>query len=299
MKALKQRIILRLATLVTLSACFLVLFGAMLVAINMNRLLTMWGDDLQLTAYLTSEAEEKDLIRIEQEIKKNSKVGKVEFVSREKALSQFSVQMASSAPDLAGDQDLLSLIPASFQISLPTQTAAGTQESLMQTLAKDMSAIKGIEEVRYGQEWIKKYSTTLRIFKSVFLFIGIALLLASIFVISNSVRVSVESRREEIEVLELIGASFGEIRKPFIIEGALQGFISAAIAMTVCTALFFFVKNIISIELNSALLASHLLTFNIWQGLLLLVLSALVGSFAAFVCVARLNTGFAAAGEKF
>jgi cell division transport system permease protein len=223
-------------------------------------------------------------------------VGHADFVPRERALDEFRVQMASYAPDLVADEDLLALIPASFQISLSESIPASQQVERIKDLSTSLQATAGIEEVRYGQEWIKKYSAVLSAARASVGVLGAILLLAALLVIGNSVRASIDARRNEIEVLELVGATSWMIRKPFLLEGAVLGFFSALSALIASFAVFALVRNLIRDELSFLQLAEHLTYLSGPVTLICLLTGTFLGFLASYLCVRRVNTGWAAAG---
>lgn len=298
MRELKQRFWLRLTTWLTLTACFAVLAMASLVAMNLSRILTLWGDDLQITAYLEKDFEKEKIQKIEEQISKDPRVGKFQFVSREQALTDFKFQMASYAPDLTADEDLLTLIPPSFQISLASGIPTHQQSDEIAKLAQNIQQIGGIEEVRYGQEWIKKYSAILSALDGAAGSVGLVLALAALLVIGNAVRASIEARRSEIEVLELVGATSWMIRKPFLLEGALLGTFSALGALVLTAIAFVSVQNLIRGELQFLQIAEHLKFLPLYAIPLCVVAGGVLGAMASFLCVRRINNGWSAAGGR-
>lgn len=294
MREIRQRFWLRLTTWLVLSSCFSVLLAAVLTAANLQRLLTLWGDDFQVTAYLAADAGEDVVAGIQKKLTGEG-LGKVEFVPRERALKEFREQLASYAPDLAGDEELLSLIPSSFQISLPSGLPPEKHEAAVAEMAGVLGKIPGIEEVRYGQEWIKKYAGFVSAAKGASLFVNLILLGACLLVIGNSVRASVDARRHEIEVLELVGATPAMIRKPFLVEGAALGGTASLTALIVIFFAFDGVRTLFARELGSGLFASQMQFLNVFMIAGLLAGGTVLGALASYLCVRRINSGFAAA----
>lgn len=296
MRELRQRFWLRISTWITLTACFSVLVGATVAAKNLVHFLTLWGDDIQVTAYISPEANADRIKKIEDKLRGDSRAGKIEFVSRERALDEFRTQLASYAPDLAGDDDLLSVIPASFQISLPASITASRQVEAIRDLATAVEKIEGIDEVRYGQEWVKKYASVVSAARGIFLFIGLVLILAAFFVIGNTVRASIDARRNEIEVLELVGATQRMIRRPFMIEGAVLGFFSSASSLLVGWLVFGGLRDLISQDMGSAMLGQEMSYLTVPMAFAVVFGGAFLGVLSSYLCLRRVNTGFAAAG---
>ncbi|MEZ0392669.1 MAG: cell division protein FtsX, partial [Pseudobdellovibrionaceae bacterium] len=198
-----KKFALKFSTALVLTASFAVISGVFMVGENLQRILTLWGESLQMTVYLSETVSPDAIQQIETNLKSNDKLDKIEFVSNEKALTQFQEQMASYAPDLLADPELLKAIPASFQFSLAKKIAPDQQLLAMQEVAETLKQQAGVDEVSYGQEWVKNYSQVASAINWSGMVFAIVIIGATLFVISNCIRSSVHQRREEIEVLEL------------------------------------------------------------------------------------------------
>src|SRR5204862_8052707 len=131
--------------------------------------------------------------------------------------------------DMAGALDGLAQnpLPPSLEItprvSLPPAT--------VRFLAAQMGTLPGVTEVDYGREWLDKLEALargLRVFGAGALF---TVLGAALLVVANTIRLAVYARRDEIEIMKLVGATDGYVRAPFLLEGALQGLLGAALAL--------------------------------------------------------------------
>jgi cell division transport system permease protein len=266
----------------------------MLLSQNLRKILTVWGEELQMTVYLAENAEKTETESLLKTIQADLNVGRIKYISKEKALEDFRGQMASYAPDILNEKDLLSLIPASFQVSLRESLKATDHLKVLDSLAENLKIQKSVAEVSYGQEWVQKYSQFLYYFEKACQALGVIIFCAALFVLSNVIRASVQSRRQEIEVLELIGATPGMIRRPFMVEGALIGFASSLMAIGVSYFAYTNVVRLFENELQFLQLGQHLhfLSFS----LIALFCSAgtLLGALGSYLCVRQINDGWAA-----
>lgn len=296
MGSLKRNWTLQFSTLLVVTACYLIVCGSLLLSQNLRKILTVWGEELQMTVYLSENAESPDIEGLQKKIESNPGVGKIRFVSKDKALDEFRVQMASYAPDLLTEKDLLTLIPASFQVSLSESLKAADHLKVLESLAGVLKSEKTVSEVSYGQDWVQKYSHFLFYFEKACQALGVIIFCAALFVLSNVIRASVQSRRQEIEVLELIGATPAMIRRPFMVEGALMGLVSSIGA--VATAYFGYNQAVgfFANELQFLQLAQHF--HFLGTGLILFFCGAgtLLGAFGSYLCVRQINDGWAARG---
>lgn len=288
---------LRVTTFIVVSACFVVMGFSLLLSQNFQRILTLWGEDVQMTVYLSSDLSERGRQDIEKLLTDTGKVDKVTLVTQEKALSDFRTQLATYAPDLSQDDELLKVIPASLQVSLSKDVAVQDQNTTLQSLAALLKDKEGIDEVSYGQEWVEKYASLVNAVQVTLNSLGVIILIASLFVMSNAIRASIQTRFDEIVVLEMIGATATAIRKPFLKEGALLGFLSSSVALALCFTLFYGFKNLLVNKLSFFQLGQHLGFLPIWISVAFIVMGTLLGALGSYLCVRKLNTGWAAAAQ--
>ena len=293
-RSLKRNWTLQFSTLIVVTACYLVVCGSFLLSQNLQKILTVWGEELQMTVYLSENSESSEIESLQKKIETNPNVGTVHFVSKERALNDFRVQMASYAPDILNEKDLLSLIPASFQVTLSNSLKAVDHLKVLNALAGTLKAEKTVAEVSYGQEWIQKYGQFLYYFEKACQALGIIIFCAALFVLSNVIRASVQSRRQEIEVLELIGATPAMIRRPFMIEGALIGFVSSVLAVGVCYFAYANTLRFFENELNFLQLSQHLHFLGLTLIAAFCLAGTLLGALGSYLCVRQINDGWAA-----
>ncbi len=289
---------LQFATLSVLVASFCVIAGVLTVSHNLSKILTLWGESLQVSVYMNEAASPESVTSVEKMLSENKNVDKIKYVTKDQALGQFRDQMASYAPDLLNDSDLLRFIPSSFQFSLNKNVAPAEHLQIMQGLAGSLKVQPGVDEVSYGQDWIKSYSSITQGLNYVgAFFIGIIFISAG-FVMSNSINTSVQQKRAEIEVLELIGATSRQIRKPFVIEGAVVAGVSSVIALALTWGLFSSTKNALKDQISFLQLNEHLEFIGAGQTISVFSLAVLLGAFASWLCVRRINTGWSASQKS-
>ena len=289
---------LRLTTLLILTSSFSVIFGVLLAGQNLQRILTLWGDSLQMTVYLSENASPAAATELETSLKNSDQIDKVQFVSKENALSQFREQMASYAPNLMNDSELLKMIPASYQFSVSKKVPVANQLGVMEDIAKDLKTKAGVDEVSYGQDWVKSYSQLTQLVSEVGIVFTFVIIACALFVISNCIRSSIYQRKEEIEVLELIGATSRFIRRPFIVEGVSLCFGAALIGIFVSFGFFTTLKESMNSQLSLLQLAQHIQFLNPVSILVILCGAGAVGWIAAELCLRSLNDGWAASRQK-
>jgi cell division transport system permease protein len=271
-----------------------VIGGVMIFTSNMQRILTLWGESQQMSVYLSDPTTTENISSLEKYFSENTNIDNLKFVKKEDALIQFREQMASYAPDLLQDSDLLKFIPASYQFSINKKVPAQDQLSIMQDIAVALKVQPGVEEVNYGQEWIKSYSTLttgLQWAGAIFMLI---IFVSAGFVMSNSVHSSIQQRRHEIEVYELIGATAKHIRTPFLWEGAFLGGLSCVLALGLSYGIFESLKDFLKNQISFLQITQHLQFINANTIVGLVTFAIFLGGFSAWLCLRRINTGWAA-----
>lgn len=297
MKTLRHQVFLKLITSAVLILCFTILIGGFVAARNFEKVLTLWGENLQMIVYLDSEIEPTRITEIQKQIENFIGIEKVEFVTKEKSIESLKTQMASYAPDLLSDPELTELVPSHLQVKLDASDPSQNL-SRLHNLSEKLKSEKGVAEVSYGQEWVKKYTQFNELVRGLVGFLSLTLLGACLFIIATVIQNSIESRRYEIEVLELLGATPARIRKPFLLEGAILGFVSMALALIFVGTAFGYVVNHFSGPLSFLKISGEMTFLASQQILIFLILGPTLGGVVAWLCVSKMSNQFNLARTK-
>lgn len=290
---------LQFATVTVLTATFSVVAFMLCLSFNFQRVLTVWGEQVQVSAYLEDGSNPTAVENLQKEIAARPDVSGVEYISKEQAANQFRDQMASYAPDLMSDAEFATPFPASLQIRLRS-SQDGTQASeanvtALENFAKDLMKRDGIEDVSYGQSWVRNYSSFVAVIESMGGIIGLILLFGSVFIVGNSIRTLIAGRREEIEILELIGATSANIRRPYVLEGILLCALAAVVAVAVNAVLYSWQIAMMKRSLAFARMAQEFQFFSPLQTILFLATACALGAIGSWLTVRSLNDGWSAA----
>jgi cell division transport system permease protein len=219
-------------SIATIAVATIPLGGLWVVTGNMRALLDRFGSELQLTAFLDSRVRSDQGRALAAKALAIPGVAQVEFVSQEQALERFRSRLGGSALLDAIETNPL---PASLAIALGSD--ARTPEAVA-AVSEALHALPGVEDVAGGETWIEGYGRALRLVRSAGLGLGIVLSLATLLIVANTIRLAVYARRDELEILALVGASRTYLRVPFLIEGVLQGAIGGLIGVGFLFAIF-------------------------------------------------------------
>ncbi len=200
--------------------------GFMLLQVNLDEMLKGWGDQIRITAYLRRPVETADLEKLLQRVRALPEVKRVRYTSEVQAWRDFQTALGSQSELLEGlPRDVL---PASLEVMLK-----GPQfdSRLAEQVAERLRAEKEIDSVEYPQAWAERFSLiVLAADWGKWIVVG-GLFMATFFIISSTLKLAILARKEEIEILQLLGASAALIEAPFLLEGVLQGLAGAAISL--------------------------------------------------------------------
>ncbi|MBW1980313.1 MAG: ABC transporter permease [Deltaproteobacteria bacterium] len=277
---LRLKPFLSLVTLstITLSLMILGLFG--LVYLNLQHFLHNWGSRLQVTAYLHDSVTQEQAEKLQQEIGRWPAVQQVVYVSKSTALARLREQLQQYAGILDGLQK--NPLPASLELNLNPE-AAGVDH--LEKLVGQLQKLPLVSEVQYGERWRERLKTVADVVKLFGITLGGLVLVATVLVISNTVKLTFYSRRQELEIMRLVGATDFFIQAPFLIEGLLHGLGGAVCA---CASLFLLLHVFLSRVHLPPLLGigpTTLLPVSAIVGFL--VLGTLLGVFGSVVSVRR------------
>jgi cell division transport system permease protein len=201
------------------------LFAAALT--GAERLLAAWAGDVQISVYLAPGTSLGAAARAAVEIAGGREV---EAVAPAEALRRLRASLGPEAPVLDGVG--AEVLPASVEVRAP-----GVSLAEARALAKRLEAVPGAKEVDFGNAWLERLEALLRRLRWTGLALFGVLSLGTAVLVSNTLRLGVFARRDEIEIMKLVGATDAYVEVPFLIEGVLQGFGGAGLAVLALLAM--------------------------------------------------------------
>jgi cell division transport system permease protein len=219
--------VMNLATVTTVALSLFILGMFLLFLRNLNIFLDDLRNQYQITLFLETSMTVEQRTSILDELKKNLFVEDITFIPKEDALNSIRDELnnaGSTLPEL--DKN-----PLPDTIEMYVKETAPYEELLM-----ECSKIKGVAEVSRGQEWVGKVMQIVRLVRLIGLTLVLILGTASLLIVANTIKLAVYARRQEIEIMKLVGATNWFVRIPFLIEGFLQGLIGAIIAVVILMA---------------------------------------------------------------
>ena len=215
-----------LASIGTIAFSFVIVGIFLIITRNLGALVSEWKEQFQVTVFLEDGITAEQLNLLKKRIQGERAVKAVTYTSKEEALQSFKRELKGKESLLEGLGE--NPIPASLQLRI--HEAYQTPEALRQFTAS-LARLEGVEDVLYGQEWVDRLTAAVRMLRLLGLSVGLALGMASLLIVSNTIRLAVYARAEEIEIMRFVGASKLHIRAPFLLEGMIQGGLGAGMAL--------------------------------------------------------------------
>jgi cell division transport system permease protein len=218
---IKRNVLMSMASISTVTILSIILGFFIIVIMNMN----YWSENivrqLQIVVYLSDDISEKQIKVVQSSLEITPYIERITFISRDEALKRLREKLKNQLElsDIGKNP-----LPNSFEVKVK-------DPDKIPKVAAMIRSYPGIETVRYGEKIAGKLITVNRAVHFVGFVILAALLVSTMFIVSNTIRLTVFARRKEIAVMQLVGAANWFIRWPFILEGVLQGFIGSLVSL--------------------------------------------------------------------
>src|SRR3954463_5840955 len=242
-----------LLSTLTIALALFVLGGFLVVTANLERLGSEWSNSAELSVYLKDDITPAERSGVEAAVANGDLVAGHDYVSKADALARFKQTFGdlAAAVDGAGGNPL----PASFEVRL--RPGPGMSASV-DTLAARLRPMAGVADVRYDRQWLTRVLSAITVIRGVGLVLGSVLAIAAELTVANVVRLALYARREELDIMNLVGAPQAYVRGPFVMEGVLQGGIGALVALLALGAAFLAIRGRYLLPLASALNVSSI-----------------------------------------
>jgi cell division transport system permease protein len=215
------------ATTIGVITISVLIFSAFsLIAFNLASFLKIWEDKIEVIAYLKRKTPASEVETALDKIRQMRGVESVKYVSPSDAMAFMETKLGGQKDLLEGIQP--AVLPPSLEVQLTREYRNSTK---IGEVVSQLKQFPQVEEIQYGQEWVQMFSSLVRILRVTQWVLGGLLLLAMAFIISNTLQLTISSRREEIEIMQLVGASPSFIQVPFYMEGMIQGLLGAGLAL--------------------------------------------------------------------
>jgi cell division transport system permease protein len=211
--------------LVTMVISFLIFGAFLLLFVNINELIDRWGHTLSMSVYLEDGVSRTQTENIRAQIEGLPGAEVRSYITKEKALADFKTALGPRAGLLDGLSS--NPLPASVEVVFGEEAGNLDPEKIKLVLEE----LEGVEEVQYSGEWVRRFEGALRMVQMVGFIMGGLLCLGILFIVTNTIKMTIYGRKEEIEILQLVGATDWFVKSPFLLEGVIQGALSGVVSI--------------------------------------------------------------------
>ncbi len=236
--SLRQNLVMTIIAILTISVTLVMLALFVLLFMNTNTALGNVSRNLAVVAYLDKEISKSAIDQVQDQLTSISGIKSSDFVSKEEAWSRLKSKFKYQ-------EDIVSLVagnplPNSFVIHID-------RVENIESVIRELKLVKGIDLVRYGQDVVAKIRKFVHLFNIIAFSVVGFLLLATFLITINTINLTILSKKNEVQIMKLVGATNSFIKWSFIVEGFIIGSLGALIAMGIATSLFHVINTRIQV----------------------------------------------------
>jgi len=277
---IRKNLSVHILSLGTIVASLLILGAFLLLFGNLNNWLQRWGTALSMSIYLKDGISEYRRDKVYSFIRGLPEAEIKRFISKEEALKDLRAALGDDAGFLnrLGRNPL----PASYEVVFESKGTHGVEP---EKIKGELEKLDGVEEVQYSNEWLNKLEGFLNVVRLIGFIIGGLLCLCVVFIVTNTIKLTIYSRKDEIEILKLVGATDWFVKTPFLIEGMIEGISGGVLAV-----LMLFSGYLILPTKGVSLFGLTPLDFVFLPAgylVLILILGAVLGVIGSFIAIGR------------
>ena len=225
-KSLKRNSTLSIASMATVAATLFIFGVFMLIILNVNKGAEQLGSKLEVKIYLNDEITDVQRSKIEDSIKNTQGISNIEYEDKAKALENVKEQLGKDSEDLVAGFEENNPFPNAYIVTVK-------EAEDVTNVVQSVEGLQGIEKVKDARDIVDKIIKITKTIKWSGIIIFMILFAVSLFLIGNTIKLTVFSRKREISIMKYVGATDWFIRWPFVIEGIMIGFIGSMISSTI------------------------------------------------------------------
>ncbi|MBP1765732.1 MAG: hypothetical protein H6Q65_2790 [Firmicutes bacterium] len=221
--SLRRNSLMSIASVSTVALSLLILGLFLVMVLNLNNMASVLESQVQISIYLQDNLSDREMREVGTKISKIPGVTLVTFVGKDEAMTRFKQRLGEQQGLLTALGDTNPL-PNAFEVKVD-------KPEMVKPTAQAIAEFKGVETAKFGQDVIEHLFSLTKMVRWFGIVLILFLALAALFIISNTIRITVFARRREIGIMKYVGATDWFIRWPFLIEGMILGFVGALFAV--------------------------------------------------------------------
>ena len=243
---------LNVVTIITIALSVLIVSAFGLFFLNAQDMFNAWKKGVRIMVYLAPETSETQRLDTRYRLQSIAGIQSIRFISKEDALELMKARMQRQTSLLDNLRE--NPLPDAFEVTLVTESNSPEK---IEFLAQRIEGLPSVSEVEYGQQWIDRFANFFNLFKLVGYGMGAMFFMATVVIAANTIRLVLYSRREEIHIMRLVGATDNFIKIPFYLEGLLQGLSGGLIGLGMLFSAFSAIGSQFEQTLSAEMVASR------------------------------------------
>jgi len=238
MASLRQNWLISSITIGIISVCLFLVGSYLLITHNLQGAINEWKKEVMVNIYLRDGFREADIQALQDRLSSLPEVHVVTYISKDQAFEEFRSMLGENkglAEGLGSNP-----LPASLRLT-PGEAYRNSEgvRAILNAIGDDPL----VDDIQYGKEWLGTLDKVLAFLNIGAIGLGLALSLAAVFIISNTIKITVMARKEELDIMRLVGATEGFIKLPFLVEGIIQGLAGSIVSIGFLLALYRFLAT--------------------------------------------------------
>ena len=235
---LRRAPLLSLTSVAVMGLSLFVLGIFLLITVNLRAAIAAVQKQVEVVVFVKEDIRDAELKSLDAFLREHPGVADVRFLTRDDALAKFRGELKEREYLLEALET--NPLPDTFEVALFDDWKS--TERIAQ-ISDQIQGMAGVDEVKYGKEWVGRLNRMILVLVLIDMFLGVVVALSSLVVVANTVKLTLIARREMIELMKMVGATVGVIRRPFVIEGVLKGGLAAAFASMLLAMLTSFLET--------------------------------------------------------
>ena len=251
-------------TIITIAISILIVSSFALFFVNANDIINSWKKGIKIMVYLKPDTPEIKISKLISKIQHMDGIRDVRFISKNEAFQELKKQMKRQPSLFENLKE--NPLPDAFEIRL--KISFQNQEKV-EILATRLESFPQIDEVEYGQRWLGQFTNFFNLFRLTGYAMGGLFFIATLLIVANTIRLVLYSRRDEVEIMRLVGATDSFIKAPFYIQGLIQGAFGGIIGLAVLFVGFLLLSSSMERGISPGLFAIRFLSTGAFCGIIL------------------------------
>lgn len=269
--------IMSIASICVLVSCLVLTGAAALMSLNVSEMVDAVGQNNEITVYIKEDLSQIEAKYVGRDIEKMDNIKEVIFVPSAEALAKYKEQLGDQLFERLGDRK--KVLPDAFRVQM-------LDLSEYDDTVRQIKALQGVDTISDRREFAKKLTKVSNLVNIIAVGVVVALIIISLFIIANTIRATMYSRRFEISIMKSVGATNMFVRMPFLIEGMVIGFISAALSTGALALLY---NALVNVLVRTDLPIDYIPFARVVVPLMLafIIVGVLVGFFGGFISIRK------------